>query len=93
MAHFAKIEDGVVVTVNVINNADILDEDGIERPELALPLLGDGHWVQCSYNGNFRGAYPGIGWTYDPDGDVFVSPPAPEPEPEAESLTETLPDA
>lgn len=93
MAHFAKIEDGVVVTVNVINNTDITDEDGIERPELALPLLGEGQWVQCSYNGNFRGAYPGIGWTYDPDGDVFVSPPAPEPEPEAESLTQPLPEA
>lgn len=87
MAHFAKIEDGVVVTVNVVNNADILDKDGIERQELALPLLGEGQWVQCSYNGSIRGAYPGIGWTYDPDADEFV--PAPVPEPESESLTQS----
>jgi hypothetical protein len=85
MAHFAKIEDGLVVTVNVVNNADITDEDGIERPELALPLLGEGQWVQASYNGSIRGAYPGIGWTYDPDADVFVRPP--DPEPDAELLT------
>jgi hypothetical protein len=91
MAHFAKIEDGLVVTVNVINNADILDEEGIERPELALPLLGEGQWVQCSYNGSMRGAYPGIGWTYYPDADAFL-PPSP-PEPESELLTQPEQDA
>lgn len=87
MAHFAKIQDGVVVTVNVINNADIIDEDGIERPELAMSLLGDGVWMQCSYTGRIRGAYPGIGWGYDPLTDTFVPPPA-EQAPNAESLTE-----
>jgi hypothetical protein len=91
MAHFAKIEDGLVVTVNVINNSDITDEDGIERAELAWPLLGEGQWVQCSYNGSIRGAYPGIGWTYDPDADVFL-PPSP-PEPESELLTQPEQDA
>jgi hypothetical protein len=91
MAHFAKIEDGLVVTVNVINNSDITDEDGIERSELAWPLLGEGQWVQCSYHGSIRGAYPGIGWTYDPDADAFVSPQVTEPE--AEFLTQSSQDA
>ena len=85
MAHFAKIEDGLIATVNVVNNADITDEDGIERPELALPLLGEGQWVQCSYNGSIRGVYPGVGFTYDAEADVFVRPP--DPEPDAELLT------
>ena len=91
MAHFAKIEDGLVVTVNVINNSDITDEDGIERSELAWPLLGEGQWVQCSYHGSIRGAYPGIGWTYDPDADVFLAPLPPEPE--SEFLTQSSQDA
>jgi hypothetical protein len=93
MAHFAKIESGIVTTVNVINNYDITDEDGFERPELAMPLLSEGVWIQCSYTGRIRGAYPGIGWGYDPLTDTFVPPPAEqeqlaEQSPDAESLTE-----
>jgi hypothetical protein len=33
-----------------------------------------GVWKQCSYNASFRAAYPGVGWTYDPENDVFVAP-------------------
>jgi len=92
MAHFAKVQDGIVTTVNVINNADITDSDGIERPELAMPLLGEGVWIQCSYTGRIRGAYPGIGWGYDPLTDTFVPPPAEQEQPaeqtqDAEPLT------
>lgn len=35
---------------------------------------------RTSYNGNFRGVYAGIGYTYDPVNDVFVAPQAPEAE-------------
>lgn len=38
-----------------------------------------GNYRQCSYNASFRGAYPGMGWSYDPDLDEFVPPPSPEP--------------
>lgn len=34
---------------------------------------------RTSYNGNIRGVYAGIGYTYDPVNDVFVAPPQPEP--------------
>ena len=33
---------------------------------------------RTSYNGNIRGIYAGIGYTYDAVNDVFVAPPAPE---------------
>lgn len=84
MAHFALIDDsGIVHAVHVINNDDI---DGGTFPE-SEPLgqafqasLGiAGTWLQCSYSGSFRGAYPGLGWTYDADLDEFIAPPAPEP--------------
>lgn len=88
MAHFAKIEDGIVMQVVVINNADITDEKGVEHPELAAGLLGDGFWVQTSYNGSFRGCYAGIGYAYDPELDQFIPPPLPP----AESLTEQPPE-
>jgi hypothetical protein len=34
----------------------------------------DTNWVQTSYNGSFRGKYAGIGDTYDPVTNLFVSP-------------------
>ena len=33
-----------------------------------------GTYKQCSYNGNFRSAYPSSGWKYDADLDEFIPP-------------------
>lgn len=69
MAHFAKIEDGIVTQVVVVANEH--EEDG----ETYLNSLGlEGTWIQTSYNGNFRGKFAGIGDTYDAEKDEFVSP-------------------
>lgn len=69
MAHFAKIEDGIVTQVVVVDNEH--EADG----EAYLNSLGlDGAWVQTSYNGNIRSKYAAIGDTYDSVADVFVSP-------------------
>lgn len=75
MAHFAKIEEGIVANVVVVDNEH--EANG----EAYLNSLGlDGTWVQTSYNGNIRGKYAAIGDTYDSIADVFVSPVVPEPE-------------
>jgi len=69
MAHFAKIEEGIVTQVVVVDNEH--EENGEEY----LNSLGlEGRWVQTSYNGNFRGKYAGIGDEYDEENDVFVGP-------------------
>jgi hypothetical protein len=34
----------------------------------------EGHWLQTSYNANFRGRYAGIGMLYDPEQDIFYTP-------------------
>lgn len=34
----------------------------------------EGYWLQCSYSGSFRSAFPGYGWTYDADLDAFAPP-------------------
>lgn len=78
MAHFAEIDqDNKVLRVVVVANADTADANGNEVEQIGKDfcnrLLG-GNWVQTSYNGNFRGKYAGIGDTYDPMLDVFVSP-------------------
>jgi len=69
MAHFAKIENGIVTNVVVVANEH--EEYGQEY----LNSLGlEGTWIQTSYNGNFRGKYAGIGDTHDDENDIFVSP-------------------
>jgi len=69
MAHFAKIEDGIVTNVVVVDNEH--EENGEEY----LNSLGlEGRWVQTSYNANFRGKYAAIGDEYDEENDVFVGP-------------------
>lgn len=75
MAHFAKIEDGVVRQVIVVNNEVLLNENGTEQESIGAAFCHDtfgGVWVQTSYNGNFRGKYAGSGDIWD--GTNFVSP-------------------
>ena len=89
MAHYARVIDGTVVKVHVLANAVITDSEGVEHEEWGQKFLANLHGyqpeelVQCSYNGNFRGVYPGVGFTFDPVADVFVPPVVEEPaEPE-----------
>jgi hypothetical protein len=76
MAHFAKVENGIVVNV-IVAEQDVIDSG----------IFGHG-WVQTSYNthggvhanGNtpLRKNYAGIGYTYDEQRDAFI-PPQPYP--------------
>lgn len=69
MAHFAKIENGLVTQVIVAEQSFINELEGV--------------WIQTSYNtrGNqhpegrpLRGNYAGVGFTYDKQNDVFYAP-------------------
>ena len=77
MAHFAKIENDVVVQVIVVDNKDTADASGVEKEYIGAAfcerLLG-GTWKQTSYNGNFRKNYAGLGYTYDAARDAFIPP-------------------
>lgn len=73
MSHFAKIENGIVTQVIVIEQ-DMIDSGHFGHASL---------WKQTSYNthGNqhpegrpLRGNYAGIGYTYDEEHDVFYAP-------------------
>jgi hypothetical protein len=86
MAHFARVIEGSVVQVHVVSNAVITDADGVEHEEWGQQFLAQLHGyqpeelIQCSYNGNFRGVYPGPGFLYDADLDEFVAPVVEAPE-------------
>ena len=77
MAHFVRIENGVVVQGIVVNNQDTADEHGAEKEEIGIAfcsnLLG-GTWKQTSDNGNIRKNYAGISYTYDEGRDAFIAP-------------------
>lgn len=79
MAHFARIEDGMVTNVIVVNNDVITDENGQEQESLGIAfcksLFGEHtEWLQSSYNGSFRGRHASLGYKYDPELDEFVNP-------------------
>jgi len=89
MASFAELdENNIVLRVISVSN-DVCgeptltfpDTDAAGRAFIANTLKFGGTWKQTSYNGNFRGTYAGIGYTYDPVTDTFTPPPTPEPDP------------
>lgn len=82
MAHFAELDNnGVVLRVIVVSNADTSTPDGTEVESIGIAFcqrLFGGNWKQTSYNNNFRKRYAGIGYTYNNRLDAFI-PPQPFP--------------
>lgn len=76
MAHFAKIENGLVTEVIVVANSDCGGGDfPASNPigQTFIASLGiDGVWEQTSYSSSFRGCYASTDWTFD--GTNFVAP-------------------
>jgi hypothetical protein len=74
MAHFAKLdENNVVLEVVVVSNDIGIDE----TTGIAFLIEWSGgytNWKQTSYNNSFRREFASIGYTYDPEKDVFVPP-------------------
>ena len=77
MAHFARIENGVISNVIVIANEVLLDENGQEQESIGAAFCKDllgGEWVQTSYNGTFRDKFATNGDTWN--GVSFARQPA-----------------
>lgn len=75
MAHFAKIQNGIVREVIVVSNDDAPTEAAGKAFIASIGL--DGEWIQTSYNNNpieggSRGKFAGIGDLWD--GSTFTSP-------------------
>jgi len=74
MAHFAKVVKDIVIEV-IVAEPDFFDGYVDDSP---------GEWIQCSYNTRYnkhllggtplRGNFPGPGYIYDRDLDVFIEP-------------------
>jgi len=88
MAHFAKLGiNGKVIAVQVVNNTDLHNAEGVEDESVGQQFLEKIHgwpgpmWKQTSYNTNvgvhklggtpLRGNFAGLGMVYDEDNDIF----------------------
>lgn len=80
MAHFAELDtNNVVLQVVVISNDAINNEPFPQSEpigvELCKTIYGKNTvWKQTSYNNSFRAHYAAIGYLYDPNYDVFITP-------------------
>jgi len=86
VAHFAQLDgSNIVQQVIVVGNDDCGGGDFPASEPVGQAFIASlglaGVWKQTSYNGNFRGCYAGIGYTYDADLDEFVAPAPVEPAP------------
>lgn len=83
MAHFAHVNNGIVDSVIVIEQAVIDDAGGWYCPECRMHVPAE-EWVQTSYNTQegvhkqggtpLRKNYAGKGYSYHTDIDAFVPP-------------------
>ena len=80
MAHWAKVENGIVAQITVGDNNDPAGDEGLSWLENNL----GGTWVKTSYNTYggvhtlggtpLRKNYAGIGYVYDATRDAFYAP-------------------
>jgi hypothetical protein len=78
MAYFAELIENTVTQVIAIDDdncgggvyplSEAIGQDYIA--EIGI----EGYWLQTSIEGDYRAVYAGIGYTYDPDLDVFIAP-------------------
>jgi hypothetical protein len=62
MAHYAKINNGIVEQV-IVAEASFFDTFVDNTP---------GEWIQTSFTGSIRKQFAGVGYTYDKAKDIFI---------------------
>ncbi len=75
MAHFAELDNNnKVLRVVVVGNDCVPSDEHVDGETWCINFFKGGIWKQTSYNHNFRKQYAGIGYTYDPAKNKFISP-------------------
>jgi hypothetical protein len=86
MAHYAFLNSNNVVVKVIVGVDETVTQNGVGGSTEAWESFYESQTIHAgltckrtSYNGNFRGRYAGIGYTYDPVADEFVAPVVEEP--------------
>ena len=73
MAHYAFLNDSSIVTevITGIDEAQLIE--GLD-PEIWYGNFRGQPCKRTSYNSNIRGTYAGIGYSYNEEEDIFITP-------------------
>jgi hypothetical protein len=73
MAHYAYLDSNNIVVAVTVGKDETELIDGLDTE--TYYALGTEYTVKrTSYNSNIRGTYAGIGYSYNPDEDIFIAP-------------------
>ena len=73
MAHYAFLDENNIVTEVIVGKDETEIIDGL-TPEQWYSAYRDQLCLRTSYSGSIRGNFAGIGFSYLPDLDIFMSP-------------------
>ena len=73
MAHYAFLDENNVVTEVITGTDETELIEGLD-PETWYGNFRGKVCKRTSYNNNIRGTYAGIGFTYNSDEDIFITP-------------------
>jgi hypothetical protein len=74
MAHYAFLDENNIVTEVIVGRNEDEVVDGISDWEAHYGEFRGQRCLRTSYNNNIRGVYAGIGYSYNEEEDIFVSP-------------------
>ena len=73
MAHYAFIDESNIVTEVIVGIDETELIEGMNPEDWYSDFKGQ-RCIRTSYNANIRGVYAGIGYSYNEDEDIFVTP-------------------
>lgn len=73
MAHYAFLDDNNIVTEVIVGIDETETIEGLNPEQWYSEFKGQ-RCLRTSYNGNIRGIYAGVGFSYNEEEDIFVSP-------------------
>jgi hypothetical protein len=74
MAHYAFLDENNIVTEVITGRHEWEEVEGITDWEKAYGDYRGQKCVRTSYNSNIRGTYAGIGFSYNEEEDIFITP-------------------
>jgi hypothetical protein len=74
MAHYAFLDENNAVTEVIVGRNEDEVVDGISDWEAHYGEFRGQVCKRTSYNNNIRGVYAGIGYTYNTEEDIFITP-------------------
>jgi hypothetical protein len=73
MAHYAFLDENNIVTEVIVGIDETELIDGLD-PETWYANFRGQTCKRTSYNGNYRGMFAGIGYSYNEEEDIFIEP-------------------